>query len=221
MLSLPSDQLMSEAGERADTISLAKSWKVEPIPYEARLELRDQGFLRPEAVGSPPAPIEPEADLGPLASGTGDPSIVDPGALYDCGKVSPFNCYFEGLSETIDPKTGALIVRQKDLALPGRNGFDLVIERVYNSQQAAAGKPVVDVRAGFRRKALRDNAQPGSARTLPVPPAMYRGMGVHPRTLAQVSFRQGCADGRDEEDGLPVQRRQDVDPGGYDGTTRD
>lgn len=85
-----------------------------------------------------------------MASGTGDPSIVDPGALYDCGKVSPFNCYFEGLSETIDPKTGALIVRQKDLALPGRNGFDLVIERVYNSQQAAAGKPVVDVRAKWR-----------------------------------------------------------------------
>jgi hypothetical protein len=115
------------------------------------LELREQGFLRPEAVGNPPAQIEPEADLGPLASGcAGEPSIVDPGALYDCGEVSPFNRYFEGLSETIDPKTGALIVRQKDLTLPGRNEFDLVIERVYNSQQAAAGKPIVDVRAEWR-----------------------------------------------------------------------
>lgn len=85
----------------------------------------------------------------PMSSPSPAPSIYDPGVLYGTERVSPFKAYFDGFSEKVDPGSGALIIRQTDFVLPGRNGLDLAFTRVYNSQQANMALPRVEVDATF------------------------------------------------------------------------
>ncbi|MBE3575695.1 MAG: RHS repeat protein, partial [Firmicutes bacterium] len=86
----------------------------------------------------------PEAVV-PQTAGNPPPSVVDPGSLYSSGRVSPFKVYFEGYVESIDPSSGALILRQTDFTLPGRNGLDFSLTRIYNSQSANFDLPRVSV----------------------------------------------------------------------------
>lgn len=44
-----------------------------------------------------------------------------------------------GVSETIDPATGTLTLSEIDLTLPGKDGLDLTLGRLYNSSQAEVG----------------------------------------------------------------------------------
>lgn len=94
---------------------------------------------------APPAGMEERADRTATTTSSGSPSIVDPSSAYNSERVSPFKDYFSGLSETIDPSSGGLIVKQRDLVLPGRNGLDLVLERVYVSQTAYVYTPGAQV----------------------------------------------------------------------------
>lgn len=88
--------------------------------------------------------VEAEAQEAQADSGT-PPSIIDPGCVYNSGRVSPFRDYFEGFSESVDPNSGCLIVRQRDFTLPGRGGLDFTLERVYISQSANMYVPRVQV----------------------------------------------------------------------------
>ena len=55
--------------------------------------------------------------------------------------LRPYGQYFKNLDEYVSPVTGQLIIKQKDLILPGR-GLDLVIERIYLSPYVFMdGKP--------------------------------------------------------------------------------
>jgi len=86
---------------------------------------------------------EAQGVVTPMSSPPPAPSVYDPGVLYGAGRVSPFKTYFEGYSEKIDPTSGALIIRQTDFVLPGRNGLDLAFTRVYNHQKANTELPRV------------------------------------------------------------------------------
>src|SRR5262245_46855339 len=47
-------------------------------------------------------------------------------AIHDTHTVFPY--------EHVDPASGNLLLMQTDLVLPGNAGFDLVVQRVYNSK---------------------------------------------------------------------------------------
>ena len=49
------------------------------------------------------------------------------------------------VSESIDPVSGALTLKQTDITLPGKDGFDLSIGRIYNSAKAEVGTKRVKV----------------------------------------------------------------------------
>lgn len=57
-------------------------------------------------------------------------------AQYGKNVSSPFNSYFSNRIEAISPQNGGLVLKETDLKLPGRNGLDLEISRVYRSQQS-------------------------------------------------------------------------------------
>ena len=78
------------------------------------------------------------------ATGSGSTmSIIDPSVLYGTSRVSPFKAYFDGFAETVDPSSGALIIRQTDFTLPGRGGLDFSLTRAYNSGLASFDLPRV------------------------------------------------------------------------------
>ena len=59
-------------------------------------------------------------------------------SYYNLG-VSPYQSYFKDNQEVVGPTSGQLSVTATDLTLPGRNGFDLVLQRIYDggaNQQA-------------------------------------------------------------------------------------
>lgn len=47
---------------------------------------------------------------------------------------SPYSMVLNGYNESIDHSSGALILEQTDLTLPGRSGLDVTIKRTYNSK---------------------------------------------------------------------------------------
>ncbi|AZR72260.1 hypothetical protein BBF96_01910 [Anoxybacter fermentans] len=50
--------------------------------------------------------------------------------------IAPYGTYFKNNQEYVSPSSGALNVNTVDVNLPGRNGFDLKLGRIYNSNQA-------------------------------------------------------------------------------------
>jgi RHS repeat-associated protein len=56
-------------------------------------------------------------------------------SYYDLG-VSPYGSYFQDNVESVSPASGALSISATDLKIPGPNGFDLVIRRLYDSNGA-------------------------------------------------------------------------------------
>jgi|GEM_PF-835263 len=64
--------------------------------------------------------------------------VVSPKAVNEYNK--PFLADRNNIQEMVDPVTGALSLRQLDVNLPGKDGFDLSIARIYNSSQAEVGK---------------------------------------------------------------------------------
>ena len=50
--------------------------------------------------------------------------------------VSPYLSYFKDNIEIVSTSSGSLTVSATDLKLPGRNGFDLIIKRIYDSTAA-------------------------------------------------------------------------------------
>jgi RHS repeat-associated protein len=51
------------------------------------------------------------------------------------------------IQELIDPQTGSLTLKETDLILPGRDGLDLNMTRLYNSSQAEVGRKWVSISA--------------------------------------------------------------------------
>lgn len=45
-------------------------------------------------------------------------------------------------NEMVDPQTGALILKQNDITLPGKDGLDFSLARIYNSSQAVASRAI-------------------------------------------------------------------------------
>jgi hypothetical protein len=72
-------------------------------------------------------------------------SVIDPSGVYDAKRVNPFLPHFQSINETVNPLTGALSVTQTDLVLPGRQGLDLVVERIYSSNRANEYIPEVEL----------------------------------------------------------------------------
>lgn len=64
--------------------------------------------------------------------------VVSPKLVNEYNK--PFLADRNNVQEIIDPVTGSLTIKQVDVNLPGRDGFDLSIARIYNSSQAEIGK---------------------------------------------------------------------------------
>jgi RHS repeat-associated protein len=58
-----------------------------------------------------------------------------PGAKTNQG-ISPFGAWFNNNKESVSPISGSLMINAKDLELPGRDGFDLEIIRMYSSEKA-------------------------------------------------------------------------------------
>ncbi|MCG8516215.1 MAG: fibronectin type III domain-containing protein, partial [Halanaerobiales bacterium] len=54
--------------------------------------------------------------------------------------LSPFQSYFQHNQESISPASGSLTVTGTDLTLPGRNGLDLTIGRIYDSSTVTMEK---------------------------------------------------------------------------------
>jgi hypothetical protein len=55
----------------------------------------------------------------------------DPATLAGLG-VAPYQAYFQENNESVPPSSGDLTIRAVNLRLPGRNGLDLEIARVYD-----------------------------------------------------------------------------------------
>ncbi|MDP3486500.1 MAG: hypothetical protein Q8S19_01025 [Bacillota bacterium] len=65
-------------------------------------------------------------------------NYVSPLANYNVDQLGPYNTFFANRKESIHPGTGNLTITETDLVLPGRNGLDIVLTRVYQQQQANA-----------------------------------------------------------------------------------
>jgi RHS repeat-associated protein len=72
------------------------------------------------------------SDYQVMASKYNSPSLD---SYYNMG-VSPSQSYFQNNVESVSPSSGTLTISSTDLKLPGRCGFDLVIKRIYDSNQA-------------------------------------------------------------------------------------
>lgn len=72
------------------------------------------------------------SDYQVMASNYLSPSLD---SYYNLG-VSPFQAYFQNNVESVSPYDGSLSANATDLKLPGRGGFDLVLTRMYSSDQA-------------------------------------------------------------------------------------
>lgn len=128
-----------------DLAPLAEPWTLRKFPAEllplvppssaqARASVRLATSATPYASG--------DRDMSATGSGS-TMSIIDPSVLYGTSRVSPFKAYFDGFAETVDPSSGALIIRQTDFTLPGRGGLDFSLTRVYNSGLASFDLPRV------------------------------------------------------------------------------
>ena len=71
-----------------------------------------------------------------MASKYASPSLQ---SYYDLG-VSPFQSYFNTQQENVSPSSGSLTISATDLILPGRDGFDFIIQRLYDSAAAQQEK---------------------------------------------------------------------------------
>ncbi|MBE3574583.1 MAG: RHS repeat protein, partial [Firmicutes bacterium] len=56
--------------------------------------------------------------------------------------VAPYQKYFRDNQETISPASGGVTIRATDLFIPGRNGLDLELRRIYDSVGANESKAV-------------------------------------------------------------------------------
>lgn len=81
-----------------------------------------------------------QAAAGSLADATNKSNLyndkVAPIANYNADQVNPYNLFFANRTESVAPGSGALAVTETDLVLPGRNGLDLKLQRLYQSPQA-------------------------------------------------------------------------------------
>jgi RHS repeat-associated protein len=64
-------------------------------------------------------------------------NVTEPLASYNADQVAPFSAFFGNRQEEIAPGNGNLRITETDLQLPGRNGMDLRLSRIYSSQTAA------------------------------------------------------------------------------------
>ena len=69
--------------------------------------------------------------------------LVTPQQINETKK--PFLADRNETNEIVDPVTGSLTLKQTDLTLPGKDGLDLSIARIYNSAQAEIGTKRVKV----------------------------------------------------------------------------
>lgn len=131
-----------------DLRPLAEPWTLRKFPAEL-LPLAPPWSAQARALTRAATTATPHAAgyRGVDAAGSGSTtSIVDPSVLYGTNRVSPFKAYFGGFAETVDPSSGALVIRQTDFTLPGRGGLDFTLARVYNSGLASFDLPRVNVR---------------------------------------------------------------------------
>lgn len=72
------------------------------------------------------------SDYMVMASKYNSPSLD---SYYALG-IAPYKDYFQNNIERVSPADGNLVVEAFDLSLPGRNGFDLQIKRIYDAISA-------------------------------------------------------------------------------------
>jgi RHS repeat-associated protein len=94
----------------------------------------------------PENPQMHEEDIDMLL--TGSPTwedynnIIGPSAMNNLNKAQ--YSLFKDNQELVSPQTGDLILKTTDISLPGRNGLDLNISRIFQSNQAVTGDRFTD-----------------------------------------------------------------------------
>ncbi len=63
--------------------------------------------------------------------------------------ISPFKSYVEHSGVTVSPQVGTASTGVTELVLPGRNGFDLVLKRQYDSATARMDAMALDINVGI------------------------------------------------------------------------
>lgn len=74
-----------------------------------------------------------------------------PDYYYNLG-ISPYGSYLQDNAESVSTQSGSLSVTATDLKLPGRNGFDLIIKRLFDSGAtgySSPNEPVVTFNNGW------------------------------------------------------------------------
>ncbi len=74
--------------------------------------------------------------------------IEDPGHGYNVELSSPFAALMKNRNEVVNPSTGSLMVTETDLYLPGKNGLDFSLTRVYRSEKSELDR----IKADFPQK---------------------------------------------------------------------
>ncbi len=72
---------------------------------------------------------------------------------YDDQGLSPYQSYFKNNQEYISPASGGLTVTGMDITLPGRNGLDLKIKRIYDSNTIIMEKLKKEYKSSAKVKA--------------------------------------------------------------------
>lgn len=71
--------------------------------------------------------------------------VATPSVRYNVDANRAFDPYLGSVEEQVDPRTGTLVLRQTDLVLSGRNGFDLEFVRVYAANLSTLGYEHADL----------------------------------------------------------------------------
>ena len=109
-----------------------------PIPIPQSLQSQSRSLSQPSTsleIEMPKFQIQPETEgltYSAVAASTDLPNMINKDSIYGSDKVSPFNTYFSGTTEQINPETGALLIRQTDFTLPGKYGMDFNFTRFFD-----------------------------------------------------------------------------------------
>ena len=125
--------------------------KLLPIPIPQSLQSQSRSLPQPSTsleIEMPKFQIQPESEDTTYSASTASadiPNMVDKDSIFGVDKVSPFNSYFTGSIEEINPETGSLLIGQTDFTLPGKYGMDFTFARIFDSTNSLLEMPAISV----------------------------------------------------------------------------
>lgn len=88
--------------------------------------------------------------------------IKDPGYGYNVGLSSPFATLMKNNTEAVNPATGTLMLMETDLVLPGKNGLDFSLTRLYRSEKAELDRIKADSYGNKSRISIENTTYGGN-----------------------------------------------------------